>query len=197
MSGLPTSSQKCLRDATRSKKRFATVPETGVRLLTQTTKMPGPSWSLSAHKAFPRAAGTICDSCYASKGCYRFTSTQAAQSARFRWTVESMRTPAGRAHWIEHMVSTIRDSGCKYFRVHDSGDLFNVAYAESWLEVCKSLPEVKFWIPTRAWQQPNGPLPIYDPLLEVLRRLAQLPNVTVRPSALNFGDQAPQIVGLQ
>ena len=193
MSTLQASSQLCLHDATTP---FATVPGTKVRLLTKTTKMPGPSWSLPAHKACPRANGTICDSCYASKGCYRYTTTQQAQAARFAWTVESMRTPPGRAEWIATMVSAIRETGTAYFRVHDSGDMFNVAYAECWLEVCRQLPCVKFWIPTRAWQQPSGALPLFDPLLSTLRKLASLPNVVVRPSALNFGEHAPVIAGL-
>src|SRR4030095_4598120 len=71
MSSLQASSQTRLHGATASK-RYATVPGTTVRLLTQTSKMPGPSWSLPAHKACPRANGTICDGCYAAKGCYRF-----------------------------------------------------------------------------------------------------------------------------
>jgi hypothetical protein len=75
--------------------------------------------------------------------------------------------------------------------------MFNAAYAQCWLQVCQQLPRVKFWIPTRAWQQPSGPLPVLDPLMGVLRQLAQLPNVTVRPSALNFGDSAPGVAGLQ
>src|SRR5215831_3901084 len=157
MSDLLASSQTCLRRATAY--RFATVPGTSVRLLTQTSKMPGPSWSLPAHRACPRANGTICDSCYASKGCYQYASTRNAQELRFRWTVESMRTLANRAEWIRHMVQAIRETGCKYFRVHDSGDMFNVAYAESWLEVCRMLPHVRFWIPTRAWQAPKSALP--------------------------------------
>jgi hypothetical protein len=107
-----------------------------------------------------------------------------------------MRTVEGRASWVEVMAAGIRDVGCEYFRVHDSGDMFNAAYAQCWLEVCRTLPQVRFWIPTRAWQQPSGPLPLFDPLLEVLRQLAQLPNVTVRPSALNFGDSAPVVAGL-
>jgi hypothetical protein len=195
MSDLLASSQNAAHDATKALP-YAAVPGTSVRLLTQTSKMPGPSWSLPAHKACPRANGTICDSCYASKGCYRYSTTQNAQHTRFAWTVESMRTPAGRSQWTEHMVRAIRATGCEYFRVHDSGDMFNLAYAECWLEVCKALPEVRFWIPTRAWQQPAGPLHIYDPLLNTLRQLAGLPNVTVRPSALNFGDHAPQVAGL-
>ena len=107
-----------------------------------------------------------------------------------------MRTPHGRSEWIECMIGAIRESGCDYFRVHDSGDMFNVAYAQCWLEVCRRLPDVRFWIPTRAWQQPAGLLPVFDPLMGVLRLLANLPNVTVRPSALNFGDYAPQVNGL-
>ena len=193
MSDLLASSQTCAHDATTP---YAAVPGTRVRLLTETSKMPGPSWSLPAHKACPRANGTICDSCYASKGAYRYRTTRNAQDVRFAWTVESMRIPAGRGAWIECMVSAIRDTGCKYFRVHDSGDMFNAAYATAWLEVCRAMPEVRFWIPTRAWQQPAGPLPLFDPLLGILRQLAQLPNVTVRPSALNFGDHAPGVAGL-
>src|SRR5581483_7943609 len=195
MSDLCLWSQSVLRHAI-AKHISATVPGTTVRLLTKTSKMPGPSWSLPAHKACPRANGTICDSCYASKGCYTWRTTKHAQSVRFAWTVESMRTLEGREQWIICMVVAIRQSGCRYFRVHDSGDMFNVTYAQSWLEVCRRLPEVRFWIPTRAWQQPACPLPIFDPLLNTLRELAGQPNVTVRPSALNFGDKAPSVAGL-
>ena len=74
--------------------------------------------------------------------------------------------------------------------------MFNVAYAECWYAVCSALPGIRFWIPTRAWQQPKSPLPVFDPLLNTLRKLATLPNVTVRPSALNFGDSAPVVDGL-
>src|SRR3954466_6821133 len=117
MSGLTACCQKCVCDATKRHPRFATVPNSSVRLLTQTSKMPGPSWSLPAHKACPRANGTICDSCYASKGCYRYSAVRHAQNARFEWTVESMRATAGREQWIAHMVDGIRQSGCTYFRV--------------------------------------------------------------------------------
>src|SRR5215831_4473 len=105
MPSLQASSQNCLRRATNSK-RYA-VPGSTVGLLTQTSKMPGPSWSLPAHKACPRANGTICDDCYASKGCYAWRTTVHAQSVRFHWTVEAMRTPEGRAEWIAVMVAGI------------------------------------------------------------------------------------------
>jgi len=180
----------------RSSIRKIKVPGTTVQLLTATTKMPGPSWSLPAHKSCPRANGDICDSCYAENGCYRYRETRHAQETRFRWTVECMRTDEGFAQWVSTIVDAIQKLGCTYFRVHDSGDMFNPRYAQAWLEVCRQLLEVRFWISTRTWQQPSGALPIFDPIMATMRELAKLPNVTVRPSALNFGDHAPIVAGL-
>src|SRR5215472_844603 len=117
MSDLLASSQNAAHDA-NDVLPYAPVPGTTVRLLTKTSKMPGPSWSLPAHMACPRANGTICDSCYASKGCYQYPSTHNAQQTRFQWTVESMRTAEGRKQWAETMISAIRETGCRYFRVH-------------------------------------------------------------------------------
>lgn len=107
-----------------------------------------------------------------------------------------MRTESGRIAWIAYMVWAIRSMDIEYFRVHDSGDMFNVAYANCWYEVIRQLPEVKFWIPTRSWQVPNGVLPVFDPLMTAIRKIAALPNATVRPSALNFADDAPVVTGL-
>src|SRR5215469_15065601 len=160
------------------------VPGTRNSLLSHPSKMPGASFGLPAHKACPRVAGSICDSCYASKGCYAWKSSQNAQHARFAWTRECMKSDEGMMHWVSVMICAIWHE--TYFRGHDSGDFFNARYAKAWLLVCRALPATKFWFPTRAWQQPNGVLPVYDPLLNTLRELAALPNVTVRPSALNF-----------
>src|SRR6185369_7302967 len=132
----------------------------------------------------------------AAKGCYRYSSTQNAQAVRFDWTVKSMRSSAGRAQWIAAMVAGIAQSGCAYFRIHDSGDMFSPDYALCWQAVCQAMPSIRFWIPTRSWQQPKSPLPVFDPLLNTLRKLATLANVTVRPSALDFGDVAPMVEGL-
>ena len=174
------------------------MPGTRVALLTQTTKMPGPSWSIPAHKSCHRALGSICDNCYAGHGCYLYTTTRNAQAVRFAWTVESMRTLAGRRQWTDRMRYAIERTGAEWFRVHDSGDMFSVVYAECWLEICRETPRVGYWIPTRVWQSgsQNWVLPVLDPLMGIMRMLAQLPNVTVRPSALNFGDYAPVVPGL-
>jgi hypothetical protein len=171
------------------------VPGTNNALLSNPSKMPGLAFGLPAHRACPRQKGTICKSCYASKGCYAWCSSRRAQEARFNWTRDCMRTDAGMWVWVSVMVQAIVNQ--EYFRIHDSGDFFNPRYARAWYEVCKALPATKFWAPTRAWQGGvSGPLPVFDPLLNVLRQLAALPNVTVRPSALDFGDLPPVVAGL-
>lgn len=169
------------------------VPGTKVGLLSTPSKMPGLSWSIPAGKSCPRETGDICKHCYAKKGRYIFENVLNAQRVRFEWTIDSMRSEEGRRFWVYWMTEAIR--GQEYFRVHDSGDMFNRFYVECWYEVALALPATKFWIPTRSWQHPKALL-IFDPILSSLRKLAMLPNVTVRPSALNFGDAPPIVPGL-
>ncbi len=172
----------------------AKVPGSNVTLLTNTSKMPSKSWSLPAHKACPAAVtgpGTICGSCYASKGAYAWKSSQNAQAKRFEWSVRCMRTPEGRQEFIDTMVARIGALHSNYFRVHDSGDLFSPAYVRCWTAIARALPGKRFWIPTRTWRFLDRPQ--WAP---ALLELASLPNVTVRPSALYFDDVAPSIAGM-
>jgi hypothetical protein len=179
--------------------RQTKVPGTTVTLLTATSKMPSPSWSLPAGKACPNSHGEICGHCYAQKGCYQYPDVARAQEARFRWTVESMRSESGMQSWIATMVDAIKATKCRYFRIHDSGDFFSVAYVRAWIAVCRALPGVRFWAPTREYQtKPIGLLPVLteNPRMDALRALASLPNVTIRPSALSIGIKAPSVSGL-
>ncbi len=170
------------------------VPGTNVRLLTNTSKMPSKSWSLPAGKSCPAAVygpGTICGSCYAAKGAYKWSSTVNAQTKRFEWAVRCMRTPEGRQAFIDEMVQRIGGTRKAYFRVHDAGDMFSPAYVRCWTAIARALPGKRFWVPTRTWQFLDRPL-WREPLLE----LSALPNVTMRPSALRFGDAPPIIPGM-
>ena len=184
----------------KHKARKTKVPESNTSVLTCTSKMPGPSFSLPAGRACVNAHGEVCDNCYAKGGCYQYANVAAAQELRFQWTIECMRTEAGRALWAETMILAIETTGVKYFRGHDSGDFFNVAYVESWIAVAAALPHVRFWFPTREYQVKPSLNPFVvlgeNPRLAVIRRLAALPNVTVRPSALSIGHDAPVVDGL-
>lgn len=113
--------------------------------LSHTAKMPCPSYGLPALASCPVGAklatvpGSICASCYALKGQYRFSNVQAAQRRR----MEATKAP----QWVEAMVTLI--SGMPWFRWHDSGDLYSYEYALRVLEVCRLTPETRHWIPTR------------------------------------------------
>lgn len=160
-------------------------------LLSNTSKMPCPSWGLPAGKACPGAKygeGTICGSCYASKGNYGVPTVRHAQAERFRWTLALMKSPEGRDAFVAYMAAAIDAIGLPYFRVHDSGDLFSAAYAGCWERIARTLAHVRFWFPTRSYRIPA--------ILPSIRALAAMANVTVRPSALMLDAPAPVIEGL-
>lgn len=172
-----------------------------VNLLTWTTKMGCASFGLPALRSCPRKAGTICGSCYADRGFYVMPTAKEAHEARLRWTVQCIREgERGRMFWIGAMVTAIQTAtalaGVSWFRIHDSGDFFNEKYVRMWIEVARALPHIHFWAPTKAWQRKGVQLDASDPLLAALIVLAALPNVTVRPSALNFGGPPPSVPGL-
>jgi hypothetical protein len=175
------------------------VTQSGVTVkLTGTSSMPCASWSLPAGPSCPAAkasvveygANAICKMCYATRGFYRMGNVQNAQDLRFQWVRQSLATGAN--EFVEGLIRMItddvRDRGEPIFRVHDSGDVFSVAYADAWYRICEALPDVQFWIPTRSHNVPT--------LLLALQRLNSLPNVTVRPSALELDAPAPVVLGL-
>jgi hypothetical protein len=175
------------------------VPGTKVALLTHTSKMPCDSWSLPAVKSCPGAffaENAICGTskehttCYATGGMYLWDAVKNAQHVRYMWTLKCLSTNEGIAEWFDTMIPAIanRRRNQEYFRVHDSGDLFNARYIQAWYYVCESLPNIDFWFPTRSWRLPN--------LLPHLVWLNSLPNVQVKPSALLFEDEPPVIAGL-
>jgi hypothetical protein len=184
------------------------VPGTTTLLLTETRKMPSASWSLPARAACPFAfygEGSICGDCYATKGSYtQYPTVMKAQNTRYGWVRDCLKTEVGINEFVATMVRAIRShtdrqTGQKYFRVHDSGDLFSPAYTWAWVRIVQALPEVRFWFPTRSWR----PLTMTKIAPDVkvgwelaLMALSAEDNVTVRPSALLFNAPAPRIPGL-
>lgn len=80
-----------------------------------------------------------------------------------------------------------RPAGAKYFRIHDSGDFFSIRYLRAWGEICRALPEVLFWSPSRAWASP-----MREPIGRFLQKEAP-PNLILRPSAYHLGAASPAI----
>ena len=178
------------------------VPGTSTLLLSDASKMPTLSWSLPAGESCPWALygeGTICGDCYAMKGRYVMPNVAAAQRTRFEWVRQCLKSDEGTDTLVSTLVDAIRRAGNLYFRVHDSGDLFSPAYVRAWIRVCRALPEVTFWFPTRAWRvltmRKLSDRTRHEWAL-ALTELAGLPNVTMRPSALFFNAPAPRVPGM-
>lgn len=203
------------------------VPGTRWSLLSNPGKMPGLAFGIPAMRTCPGnqvGENTICGSCYANPnalkewangtkqsrraGTYGNRSVQMAQAERYEWTQRCLMTADGRDYWVAYMTAAIAFYQTKrskydyrYFRIHDSGDMFSREYVEMWARVATNLPGVRFWAPTRSWNvdKPGLSLLARARILrtsDALRELASLPNVTVRPSALWFDFPAPHITGL-
>jgi hypothetical protein len=158
-----------------------------------------------------RLAQAICQRCYAEGGQYATGLVQFAQLVRYAWTKEAVGndtfvpimdwavknadyhldgkgtvkvetvTEDGRVETREIHPPPERD-GKKYFRVHDSGDAYDVNYLAAWQEVARRNTDVTFWAPSRMWM-----LPAYD------RVMATNPsNLIMRPSAYHINEPPPR-----
>jgi hypothetical protein len=167
-----------------------------MHVLTQTSAMPGSSFSLPARRTCPGAfleVNSVCSACYADgRRRYRWRAVQQAQDRRLAWTLAAL--TSGR--FVPVVIDRIASRSAHYFRLHDSGDFFLPLYVEAWREIALALPEVSFWAPTRSWAIRGACRPDSDVLLVSLRRFAFLPNVTVRPSALSIDSEPPIVAGL-
>ena len=163
--------------------------------LTRTSAMPGSSFSLPARTTCPGAVLTpasVCASCYADgRKRYRWRGVREAQARRLAWTLETL----DHGTFVPVLVGQILVHGDRYFRLHDSGDFFRPDYVDAWTEIARRLPLVRFWAPTRSWARGGLPRRNGDLLLAALHRLASLPNVAVRPSALLVNEAPPVLPG--
>lgn len=142
------------------------------------------SWSLQALDTCPgsiESPGVLvdaCKGCYATTGNYVFSNVKAPREFnRIDWQ---------RMDWCDDMVTELAKD--THFRWFDSGDMYSLALAEKMLDVMQRTPWCKHWLPTRMHKFPKFAL--------VLRAMAQLPNVMVRPSSDSIvGEFVPGLHG--
>ena len=147
----------------------------------------------------PTGQKPICDLCYAGKGRYlMYKSMSLGQVAKLAWVRKTLRSGTFVRRMAE-AISSLHDEKIeetlarklvsnKYFRIHDSGDFFSPEYYKAWVEVCYAVPSVKFWAPTRLW--------VYQKYRDLFENYPPPANLTLRPSALFTGAEAPRIRGL-
>jgi hypothetical protein len=153
--------------------------------LSEPSKMPCYSYSLPATACklgsiLVKIAGTTCSGCYALKGRYRMPYVKAALDRR----IANISTET----WVDDMIKVIRwkeKSG--YFRWHDSGDLQGVWHLEKIVAVCRALPEIRFWLPTRE----------YGIVKDYFEKYGLFPsNLLIRLSATKIDSVVPNLLGL-
>ena len=117
--------------------------------LSKPSKMPGWSIGIPAKECKTGAKlrlipNSVCEGCYALKGCYVFKVVQEAQYKR----LEAIQHP----DWVQAMATLINSKKPDVFRWHDSGDVQDVQHLEKIFEVCRLTPNKRHWMPTReAW----------------------------------------------
>ena len=117
--------------------------------LSKPGKMPGWSIGIPAKECktgskLRAVKGSVCEDCYALKGCYVFKVVQDAQYRRLKAIYT--------APWVTAMVHLINSKKPDVFRWHDSGDVQDLEHLNKIYEVCRLTPETRHWMPTReAW----------------------------------------------
>ena len=117
--------------------------------LSKPSKMPGwsigiPAKECKTGKKLRQIKNSVCEGCYALKGCYVFAVVQAAQYKR----LEAINHP----DWVLAMATLINSKKPDVFRWHDSGDVQDLDHLNKIFEVCRLTPSKRHWMPTReAW----------------------------------------------
>jgi hypothetical protein len=140
--------------------------------ISKTSKLDGIlSWSLQALDTCPGSVNSdgslvpACQGCYATTGNYNYPNVKAPRiENREDWQRDS---------WVSDMVSVLESQ--RYFRWFDSGDMYSIGLAEKILEVMKSTPWVKHWLPTRMLK--------FKKFESVITEMRALDNVMVRFSS--------------
>ena len=114
--------------------------------LSKPGKMPGWSIGIPAKECntggkLQNVPGSVCNDCYALKGCYVFKVVQDAQYRRLK----AIKNP----RWVEAMALLINSKKPDVFRWHDSGDVQDLEHLQKIYAVCRLTPSRMHWMPTR------------------------------------------------
>jgi len=146
--------------------------------LSEPSKMPCYSFGISADHCktgskLAKIKGSICNTCYAQKGAYKWTPTKNAHERRINLI--------GTSNWVDNMVRAINNAD--YFRWFDSGDLQSDEMLADIVRVALATPNTKHWLPTHE----NFMVSRY------LRKHGKFPsNLTVRVSAAMVDGEPPK-----
>jgi len=158
--------------------------EDKVGKLSNTSKMPAFSWGIPTKYCktgmkLAKIKGTICNKCYADKGCYAFPLVKVAYEKRY----DAIEMP----EWVDYMVELLTlkyknlDKSRLFHRWFDSGDLQSVEHLQKIFEICRQTPHINHWLATREYQ-----------IVKHFKQEDVPKNLCLRISALKVDDAVPK-----
>ena len=129
--------------------------EAKIGTLSNPSKMPSFAWGIPIQYCVTGSKlalvdGTICNKCYAGKGCYVFPVVKAMYEKRY----QAIALP----EWVDYMAELITqkyknlDKSRRFHRWFDSGDVQSYSHLMKIFEVCELTPHIKYWLATREYQ---------------------------------------------
>ena len=129
--------------------------EKKIGTLSNPSKMPSYAWGIPIQycktgSILAEQEGTICNKCYAGKGCYVFPVVKAMYQKRY----EAIEMP----EWVDYMAELLTlkyknlDKSRLYHRLFDSGDIQSYSHLMKIFEVCELTPHIKYWLATREYK---------------------------------------------
>ena len=122
-----------------------------------------PSFSMSAKTTCPSKTEWCEKHCYATKLERLYKNVKNTYKINYQATQK--------VSFVNSMIREIKNSGQEVFRLHVSGDFFDVKYIYNWIKIAKTCPEITFYGYTRAWE--------HQDLIPHLGILNSLPNVVL------------------
>lgn len=123
-----------------------------------------PSFSLPAISSCPGRTTWCSNLCYADKVARIYKNAAKSYETNMMAT-----TAVDFVTLMNDEITKLVNKGIKTFRIHVSGDFYDVKYIYRWVSIIQSNPEVMFYGYTRSWSVDN--------LLPHLETLRCLPNV--------------------
>lgn len=121
------------------------------------------SFSLPSIKTCPSKTAWCEKHCYAKRSEIQYPNVKRAYGINFKAT--------NKVSFVDSMIKEVEKSGNSTFRIHVSGDFFDVRYIYNWIKIAKECKEITFYGYTRAWE--------HQDLLPHLGILNKLPNVVL------------------
>ena len=129
--------------------------EKKIGTLSNPSKMPSYAWGIPIEYCktgmkLAKIEGTICNKCYAGKGCYVFPVVKNMYEKRYK-AIEDV-------DWVDYMSELITqkyknlDKSRLFHRWFDSGDVQSFGHLMKIFEVCENTPHIKHWLATKEYE---------------------------------------------